>query len=98
MRHERRLLDQVLFPSQTLGEREELAAFQNSARVVDIAAQYRRDDAAVAALHLLARKLVLRMARKDGVIHPLDLRMARKVVRNRERAVAMALHPQGECL
>jgi len=58
---------------QTLGEREKPAAFQDLACGVDIAAQHSRDDAAVAAVHLLLRKWVLRMTRKAGVIHALGL-------------------------
>src|ERR1700687_4352905 len=98
MRHERRLLDQALDSSQALGEREELATFQDFARVVDIPAQYGGDDAAVTAVPLLLRKCMLRMARKAGVIHPFDLRMAREVLRNSECTRAVTLHPQGQGL
>jgi hypothetical protein len=41
-------------PPRALGEREKFAALEDLARVVDIAAQHGRDDAAVAAVHLLA--------------------------------------------
>ena len=56
VRHEGRLLDQALHSSQTLGEREKPAAFQDFSRGVDIAAQHGRDYTAVAAVHLLFSK------------------------------------------
>src|ERR1700689_1690258 len=98
MRHQSRLLDQALDPSQAFREREELAAFEHFARVLDIPAQHSRDDATITTLHLMFGEFVLRMARKPGVIHPRDLRMTLQELRHRLSVRAVTLHAQGKCL
>src|SRR5450631_796348 len=98
MRHQRRLLDQALNAAQTLRKREELAALQYVARVLNIPAQHGRDDAAITALHLLLGELMLRMARKAWVVHALDLGVTFQKLRHAQATRAVPLHTQFQCL
>ena len=62
-----------------------MAALERAARRGQAAAQYRGDDAAVAAGHLPLRERMLRMAREPGVVHALDRRVLLEEARDGER-------------
>src|SRR5581483_5950413 len=98
MRHERGMLDQALDPTQALGEREEMAALEHAARIVERSLQYGSHYPAVAARHLPARERMLRMTLQPGVVHALDLGMACEKLRDGERIRAVPLHPQRQSL
>src|SRR6185437_8019959 len=98
MRHERGMLDETLHPAQTLCQREQMAALQHPASVIQIPAQNRRDDATIPARHLSLRQRMLRMAFESRVVHPLDLRMFLQKLRNGERIRTVPLHTQRQRL
>src|SRR5688572_3238013 len=88
------MLDETFHPTQTLSQREELAAFEKTATIVQAAAQLRADDSAEATVHLALCQLMMRMACKPWVVHALDLRMLLQKPRDREGIGAMPLHSQ----
>src|SRR5262245_29782098 len=98
MGHDGRVLDEALDATETLGECEELAALEKTARRRETALQHRRDHAAVAALHLPVGEGFLRMAREPRVVHPLHLSMAFEELRHGHCVRAVALHAKRERL
>src|SRR5690348_10388142 len=98
MRHEPRVLDEALDPAEALGEREKLAPLQKSPGILERSLQLRAHDPAESAPHLSFRELVLRMARKAGVVNAGDLRMGPEEAGDGERVGAVPLHAHGQSL
>src|SRR4051794_30119542 len=92
------MLDQALDAAKTYGEREELAALEEAARRAQAAFDHRAHHAAIPVLHLLRGEEVLRMARKAGIDHALDLRLPLEPCRDVHGIAAMSLHAQRQCL
>ncbi len=63
VRHQRRMLDQALDAAEAFGQREQPAAFEETARIVERPVEFGRDHAAEGA-HLLLRQRVLGVARQ----------------------------------
>src|SRR5215471_8666989 len=97
VRHDRRMLDQALDAAEALGQREDLAALEEAARVVEAALEDRRHHAAEAA-HLPLGQRMLRMARKARIVDAGDLGMLLQPRRDRGSILAMALHAQPQRL
>src|SRR5882757_10706589 len=92
------MFDEALDATQALREREQVAAFQHAACIVEAAAQDGSYDTAVTAGHLPLCQRMLRMAFEAGVVHPLDFRMAFQELRNRHCVRAVPLHPERKSL
>ena len=98
MGHDRRVLDQALDAAQRFGECEELGAFEEAARVFEVALELDRDHPTEAMRHLPLRQRVLRMRGEAGVVHARDLGMRFEPLRQLKSILAVALHPQGQGL
>src|SRR5690242_7580120 len=94
MGHQPRMLNQTLYPAQTLGKRKQLTTLQHPPGISEVTAHHRRNDASIPTLHLPLGQRVLGMAGQSGVVHLLDPRMTCEKLGDRLSAGAMPLHPQ----
>src|SRR5580700_4329936 len=97
------MLNQALHTPERFGQRKQLAALEEAARLLDAARKLDRDHAPVGALapwvsHLRARERVLRMRAQPRVMHARDLRMALEKTRQLQCILAVPLHAQRERL
>src|ERR1051325_7712327 len=92
------MLDETLDTAETLSQREQVAALQHPARIVNRTSQHRGYDPAISPDHLTPCERMLGMAFEARVVDALDLRMLFQELRNGQRVGAVTLHAQRKSL
>ncbi len=87
------MLDQAFHATKRLGKREQVAALERAARLLQPTLDLDTDNAAEA-VHLTPGKCMLGMALEAWIDHPLNGGMLLKPTRQLKRAFAMGAHAQ----
>src|SRR5450830_1281004 len=95
MRHQGRVFDQAFHAAQAFGQGKHFAAFQEAARASQVGIEVDRDDAAEA-IHLALGQRMLRMRFQAWIKHLAHFFLLFQPLRQRQSALAVALHADGQ--